>query len=182
MEKAYVTKSGSYNDPGNTVSVIDTVNNTVTAIVPVGIAPLGVAVTPDGKKVYVTNPKSDNVSVIDTATNKVTATVNSGYTISYPTKVAIGPLTDSDLTDQSTSATSNATEDIGVEEANLSSSEEKKAVEFNNSNNSSESDNNSESGNDSSSSGNESSKNSTPGFSLLGGLICLYGGWKFRKK
>lgn len=47
----------------------------------------------------------------------------------------------------------------------------------------SESNNSSSSGNSSSSSGNESSKNnSTPGFGLLGSLICLYGGWKLRKK
>ena len=65
----------------NTVSVIDTATNTVIATVPVGIYPIGVAVTPDGTKVYVANAGSDNVSVIDTATNKVTATVSVG---SYP--------------------------------------------------------------------------------------------------
>ena len=37
----------------NTVSVIDTATNTVTATVPVGSYPIGVAVTPDGTKVYV---------------------------------------------------------------------------------------------------------------------------------
>ena len=37
--------------------------------------------------------------------------------------------------------------------------------------------------NTSNSSGNKSSKiNSIPGFELLGSLICLYGGWKLRKK
>ena len=83
----------------NNVSVIDTTTNTVTATVPVGITPLGVAVTPDGKKVYVTNAESNNVSVIDTATNNVTATVNAGkYTINYPTGVAIGPFVDSNMT------------------------------------------------------------------------------------
>ena len=39
----------------NTVSVIDTATNTVTATIPVGAGPLGVAVTPDGSKVYVAN-------------------------------------------------------------------------------------------------------------------------------
>ena len=102
---------------------------------PVGITPVGIAVTPDGTKVYVTNYESDNVSVIDTATNNVTATVKIGkYTINYPVGVAIGPFIDSNMTDQSTRAISNATEDIGIEETNLSSSEEKNAVEFNNSN------------------------------------------------
>ena len=162
----------------NNVSVINATTNTVTATVPVGITPLGIAVTPDGTKVYVTNAESDNVSVIDTATNNVTATVNTGkYTINYPTGVAIGPFIGSNMTDQSTRAISNATEDIGIEETNLSSAEGKNAVEFNNSNNS-----DFESDNGSSSSGNESSENnSTPGFGLLGSLTSLYGGWKLRK-
>jgi YVTN family beta-propeller protein len=34
------------------VSVIDTATNTVTATVPAGLLPFGVAVTPDGSKVY----------------------------------------------------------------------------------------------------------------------------------
>lgn len=88
------------------------------------------------------------------------------------------PFTHSNITYQSTSATSNATEDIGVEKTNCSSSEEQNAVELNKSKN-----NTSESYNGNSSGRNESSKNnSTPGFGLLGSLICLYGGWKFSKK
>ena len=43
----------------NNVSVIDTATNTVTDTIPVGVAsssgPIGVAVTPDGSKVYVAN-------------------------------------------------------------------------------------------------------------------------------
>ena len=62
--RAYVTNSG-----GDTVSVIDTATNTVTATIPVGDSPVGVAVTPDGTRVYVTNADRDTVSVIDTATN-----------------------------------------------------------------------------------------------------------------
>jgi YVTN family beta-propeller protein len=62
---AYIT-----NNLSNTVSVIDTATNTVIATVSVGGGPFGVAVTPDGSKVYVTN--GDNtVSVIATATNTV---------------------------------------------------------------------------------------------------------------
>ena len=58
---------------GNTVSVIDTATNTVTATVNVGRSPAGVAVTPDGRKVYVANRlDAGTVSVIDTATNTVT--------------------------------------------------------------------------------------------------------------
>ncbi|HPS90170.1 MAG TPA: YncE family protein, partial [Methanosarcina vacuolata] len=43
--------------------------------------------------------------------------------------------------------------------------------------------NNYESDNGNRSGRNESSKNnSTPGFGLLGSLICLYGGWNLKKK
>ena len=67
---AYVTNSGD-----NTVSVIDTATNTVVATIglPAGSAPHGVAVTPDGKHVYVSGNRG--VQVIDTATNTVVATV-----------------------------------------------------------------------------------------------------------
>ena len=39
----------------NTVSVINTATNTVSATITVGIYPLGVSVSPDGSKVYVAN-------------------------------------------------------------------------------------------------------------------------------
>ena len=171
---AYVMSPGNHSN-GGIISVIETATNKVTTTIPVGMHPSGVAITSDGTKVYVVNYDSNNVSVIDTATNNVIATVDIGY---HPVGVAVGPFIDSNMTDQSTKAISNATEDIGVEETNLSSSDEKNAIKLNNSNN-----NNYESDNDSSSSGNESSKNnSTPGFGLLSGLACLFGGWKFRKK
>jgi len=109
---AYIT-----NEFSSTISVIDTATNTVTATVPAGYEPSGVAVTPSGTKVYVANfylensentlspsvdAKSESskvttehvetnrgtISVIDTATNKVTATVPVG---SYPFGVAVNP-------------------------------------------------------------------------------------------
>ena len=46
---------------------------TVTATIPVGKAPFGVAFTPNGAYAYVTNQISGTVSVINTATNTVTA-------------------------------------------------------------------------------------------------------------
>jgi YVTN family beta-propeller protein len=52
--------------------------NTVIAAIPVGIEASGVAVTPDGSKVYVVNTRDNTVSVIATATNKVTATIPVG--------------------------------------------------------------------------------------------------------
>jgi YVTN family beta-propeller protein len=51
------------------------VSNTVTATIPVGIGPLGVAMTCDGHYAYVTNLNSNNVSVIDTASNTVGAAI-----------------------------------------------------------------------------------------------------------
>jgi YVTN family beta-propeller protein len=44
----------------------------------VGKEPFGVAVTPDGKKVYVASEGTNSVFLIDTATNEVTATVKVG--------------------------------------------------------------------------------------------------------
>ncbi len=70
---AYIT-----NQQDNTVSVIDTATNTVTATVNVRNQAYGVAVTPDGTEVYVANDKENTVSVIDTDTNTVTATVSVG--------------------------------------------------------------------------------------------------------
>ena len=68
----------------NTISVIDTITNKVIATVPVESDPNGVAVSPDGNKVYVVNSGGDStnftgtVSVIDTATNNVAAIINVG--------------------------------------------------------------------------------------------------------
>jgi YVTN family beta-propeller protein len=65
-QNAYIT-----NAIGNTVSVIDTATNTVTATITVGNSSHGVAVTPDGSKVYVaTDAFPNGVSVIDTATTR----------------------------------------------------------------------------------------------------------------
>src|SRR5260370_42277215 len=65
-QNAYVT-----NEAANTVSVIDTTTNAVIATIPVGLLPFGVAVTPDGSKVYVTNlasnPEQASVGTANTA-------------------------------------------------------------------------------------------------------------------
>jgi len=70
------------------VSVIDTAKNTVTATILVDGFPTGVAVTPNGRKVYVANQSSATVSVIDTAASAVTATIPVG---NVPTGVAVTP-------------------------------------------------------------------------------------------
>ena len=72
-QNAYIT-----NHVSNTVSVIDTATNTVTATIPVGAGPIGVAVSPDGGRVYVTNDFDNTVSVIDTTTNTLIATIPVG--------------------------------------------------------------------------------------------------------
>src|SRR3984885_7192672 len=57
----YVTNFGD-----NTVSVFDTVSNTLLGSpINVGNGPLGIAITSDGNYVYVTNFDDDTVSVID---------------------------------------------------------------------------------------------------------------------
>jgi YVTN family beta-propeller protein len=91
--KVYVTNPGesSYSPPpylsGN-VSVIDAKTNTIITTVNVGLLPGGVAITPDGTKVYVANLLSNNVSIIDTGTNTVISTVNVGL---LPGGVAVTP-------------------------------------------------------------------------------------------
>jgi YVTN family beta-propeller protein len=60
------------------VSVIATATNTVTAKIPVGHGPLGVAFTPDGSKAYVANEFDGNVSVIATASHTVVGKIGVG--------------------------------------------------------------------------------------------------------
>jgi RHS repeat-associated protein len=68
---AYIT-----NEYDNTVSVIDTASNTVTATITGLNLPIAAAVTPDGSYVYVGNDDAETVSVISAASNTVTATIN----------------------------------------------------------------------------------------------------------
>lgn len=80
---AYIT-----NEMGNSVSVVDTATNTVTATVNVGSYPEGVGVNWAGTRVYVTNVMDKTVSVIDTESNTVIATIPIG---GYPKGVAVNP-------------------------------------------------------------------------------------------
>ena len=54
------------NTPADTVDVIDASSQKIVARVNVGINPVGIAVRPDGKELWVANHISDSVSVIDT--------------------------------------------------------------------------------------------------------------------
>src|SRR5258707_96228 len=83
-QNAYITNVNS-----NTLSVIDTVTNTVIATIPVGLNPFGVAVSFDGSKVYFTHV--GGVSVIDTVTNTVVATIPVGLSSSCCGGVAVTP-------------------------------------------------------------------------------------------
>jgi YVTN family beta-propeller protein len=80
---AYVLNPGR-----DMVSVLDTATNALTATIPVGRFPRGVAVRPDGRRVYVTNYDDATVSVIDGGTNSVVATVP---VLPGPRWVAAGP-------------------------------------------------------------------------------------------
>src|SRR5260370_10043794 len=83
-KNAYITNVNS-----NTVSVIDTMTNTVIATIPVGLNPFGVVVSFDGSKVYFTHV--GGVSVIDTVTNTVVATIPVGLSSSCCGGVAVTP-------------------------------------------------------------------------------------------
>ena len=80
--RVYVSNNGD-----NTVSEIDTSTNTVVATIHVGSGPEGVAVTPDGTRLYVAND-GGAVWVINTSNNSVVAKVTVG---GDPYGVAITP-------------------------------------------------------------------------------------------
>jgi YVTN family beta-propeller protein len=63
----------------------------VVATIPVGAFPVGVAISPDGARAYVTNANDNTLSVIDTATNTVIATISAGNYYYGAWKVALTP-------------------------------------------------------------------------------------------
>jgi YVTN family beta-propeller protein len=87
-QNAYITNNTS---PG-TVSVIDTTTNAVTGTIAVGSFPFGVAVSPDGRKVYVANAGDNTVSVIDTGTNAVSTIIDPSFNHPVAFGVFIAPL------------------------------------------------------------------------------------------
>ncbi|MCU1650828.1 MAG: hypothetical protein JWQ60_1977, partial [Pseudonocardia sp.] len=52
------------NQDANSVSLIDTTSNAVTATVPAGQLPNGLAITPDGRHAYLANTGSGSVTVL----------------------------------------------------------------------------------------------------------------------
>lgn len=71
--KAYV---GNFKD--DTVSVVETVGGTVTAVIPVAKGPHGMAMGGDGRTLFVGGDGSSQVSVIDTTTDQVVRTIEVG--------------------------------------------------------------------------------------------------------
>ena len=72
---AYFSDTGPGSSPGY-VSEVSTATDAVVATVQVQDGPGGIAVSPDGKTLYVANFDSGTISVIDTATNTVVSTIN----------------------------------------------------------------------------------------------------------
>ena len=92
---AYVANSGTYNTTGvsngdGTISVINTATNTVTATVnyQTGFEPIGIAISPDGKTVYVADEYWWGVFVMDTVTNAFTNIV---YLAAEPYGISVAP-------------------------------------------------------------------------------------------
>jgi YVTN family beta-propeller protein/VCBS repeat-containing protein len=80
--RAYVTNRGT-----GTVTVFDTIDDTVVATYQAGAAPDGVAVKSDGTRLYVASSANNTVTVIDTATGNVKATL----AVANPTAITINP-------------------------------------------------------------------------------------------
>ncbi len=76
------------NQSGLGVAVLDVSTGAQIAAVPVGAAPIGVAVAPNGRYVYVTLHNSNAVSVISTNTNAVQAQIQAG---TRPVGIAVSP-------------------------------------------------------------------------------------------
>ena len=76
------------NNDNQTVMVINTTANRVTAKISVGNVPYGIAISPDGGTLYVSNAQDGTVSVISTARRTVTTTVTVG---NYPEYLAASP-------------------------------------------------------------------------------------------
>ena len=74
----YVANQGTDADPDNSVSVIDTETNHVSATIKTGKGAHGVVISNDGKRAFISNIEDNTVSVIDTATRKLIQTIKVG--------------------------------------------------------------------------------------------------------
>ena len=85
--------------------------NYVDGRIPVGRAPKGLALSPDGKRLYVANRMDDSISVVDTAARRVTSTISLApqRTTSLPSGAASACSTPRDLASRATSDAPTAT-------------------------------------------------------------------------
>lgn len=75
----YVANSGNVPPAGTgTVAAISTVSNVVTDTIPVGMTPIALSETPDGKKLYVVNRDSNTVTVVNTVDRTINVTLPVG--------------------------------------------------------------------------------------------------------
>jgi YVTN family beta-propeller protein len=63
---------------GNSLVVLDTVQNSVAAVIPVGDRAWGIALSPDGSKLYTANGATNDVSVVDAKAGKELARIKVG--------------------------------------------------------------------------------------------------------
>ncbi len=75
---AYVTTISSEGARRNTVAIIDTRDNRVDQFIEIAGDPAGIAVSPNGRFVYVSETATDTLIVIDTSTRQVVDTVRLG--------------------------------------------------------------------------------------------------------
>jgi YVTN family beta-propeller protein len=86
--RVYVAHQLLNTQPSHTVSVLDTATYAVLDLLTVGNGPMGMAVSPDGSRLYVTNSDDNTLSVVATADLGVIATVPVG---TVPSCVAVSP-------------------------------------------------------------------------------------------
>lgn len=78
----------AYFASNNNVVVVNTATNTTVDTIPVGNNPKGIAVSPDGSRVYVTTVDNGKLAVINTVTNTVDTSITIG---NNPSGVVISP-------------------------------------------------------------------------------------------
>jgi len=98
--RAYVLNTfywagGNNGSPDATVSVIDTATDSVIDTVDAGLAHSGIAISPDGSKVYITlngtaSSGDNRIEIMDTATDTITNTITVG---NGPVGIAVMPAT-----------------------------------------------------------------------------------------
>ena len=86
--RLYVTLEGNEAEPGSSVLVLDAANGVVTGEITVGSRPLGIARSPDGRFLIVSNQYSNYLSVIDTAQDLEVGRIAGSF---YNQKVAFVP-------------------------------------------------------------------------------------------